>query len=87
MKFRFAAHAEEEIARRGIPREVVEAVLKEPEEKVPGYGGRRVYQSMHTFADGRAFLVRVVVDERLSPRLVVTAYRTSKVVKYRRKRP
>ena len=87
MDFRFAVHAEEEVARRGIPREVIDAVLREPDEKVAGFGGRRVYQSLHQFAGGKAFLVRVVVDERLRPPLVITAYRTSKIAKYRRQTP
>ena len=85
MSFRYAAHADEEISRRGIPREVVDAILRKPEEKVPGFGGRQVYQSLHKFKGGKVFLVRVVVDERLTPPLVVTVYRTSKIAKYRRK--
>ena len=85
MSFRFATHAEEEIARRGIPRAIIDEVLSAPEEKVPGFGCRRVYQSLHKFRGGKVFLVRVVVDERLSPPLVITAYRTSKIAKYRRK--
>ena len=85
MTFRFAAHAEEEIVLRGIAREVIEEVLRAPEETVPGFGGRRVYQSLHKFKGGKVFRVRVIVDERQNPPLVITAYRTTKIAKYRRK--
>jgi hypothetical protein len=60
-------------------------VLRVPEEIVPGYGGRTVYQSVHQFEDGKTYLVRVIVDGRVSPGLVITGYRTSKIAKYRRK--
>lgn len=85
MNFRFATHAEEEIARRGIHRAVVEEVLRAPEETVPGIGGRMVFQSLRKFGGEKTYLVRVVVDERVSPPLVITAYRTSRIAKYRRK--
>ena len=55
----------------------VEAVLAAPEQQVPGYAGRVVYQSRV----GR-FLVRVVVELDRDPPEVVTAYRTSQVGKY-----
>ena len=87
MKFRITRHAEEEITRRGIPREFVDAVLKAPEEIIPGTGGKEVYQSQKVFESGKVFLLRVVVDGRAEPPTVVTAYRTSKVDKYRRSQP
>ena len=55
----------------------VEAVLAAPEQQVPGYGGRLVYQSRV----GR-YLIRVVVETDRQPAEVVTAYRTSNVKKY-----
>jgi len=55
----------------------VEAVLAAPEQQVPTYGGRFIYQSRA----GR-FLVRVVVEQDRNPSEVVTAYRTSNVSKY-----
>lgn len=54
----------------------VEAVLAAPEQQVPAYGGRLIYQSRV----GR-FLVRVVVEHDRNPTEVVTAYRTTNVSK------
>ena len=82
MKFRFTPHAEEEIARRGIPRELVEAVLENPQQIVPGYGGRKCYQSQLDFGRDKMFLLRVIVDDRVNPPEVVTVYRTTKISKY-----
>jgi hypothetical protein len=87
VNFRFARHAEEEISRREIPRRVVEEVLRVPEDIVPGEGGRKVYQSRHKFGRGKTYLVGVIVDDRMDPPLVITAYRTSKIAKYRRNTP
>jgi hypothetical protein len=55
----------------------VEAGLADPEQQVPGYGGRMVYQSRNG-----GFLVRVVVEQDRNPPEVVTAYRTRNVSKY-----
>ncbi len=38
MKFEISRHAREEIERRGIPLNVVEAVLQEPQQVVDEYG-------------------------------------------------
>lgn len=46
----------------------VEAVLAAPEEQVPAYGARIIYQSRV----GR-FLVRVVIEQHRNPSEVVTA--------------
>lgn len=67
----------QKIEDHGLNVEEVEAVLAAPEQKVPGYGGRLVYQSRA----GR-YLIRVVVEIDREPPEVVTAYRTSHVEKY-----
>ena len=67
----------QKIEDHGLSVEEVEAVLAAPEQQVPGYVGRLVYQSRV----GR-FLVRVVVESDREPPEVVTAYRTSNVSKY-----
>lgn len=41
-----------------------------------------MYQSRMLTSDGRASLLRVVVDDTIEPMVVVTAYITSKVDKY-----
>ncbi len=67
----------QKIEDHGLSVNEVEAVLAAPEQQVPGYAGRRVYQSRV----GR-FLIRVVVEHSRNPPEVVTAYRTSNVTKY-----
>jgi hypothetical protein len=85
MKFKFSRHAEEEMLRRQVPRNIVEAVLERPDEIVDEYGDKKAYQSLVAFESGKSYLVRVIVDDAAVPKSVVTVYRTSKVEKYRRK--
>ena len=81
MKYHLSKHAKEELRKRNIPVEVLETVLEAPEQIVEGYAGKKVYQSRVRF-EGNLFLVRVIVAEDVTPPLVVTVYRTSKVLKY-----
>ena len=67
----------QKIEDHGLSVEEVEAVLAAPEQQVPGYAGRLVYQSRV----GR-HLIRVVVEIDRDPPEVVTAYRTRNVQKY-----
>lgn len=85
MSFRVSRHAREEAARRSIPAELMDAVLSAPEQIAPAAGGDKAYQSKVDFGGGRIFLLRVIVDDRVSPPVVVTVYRTSKIDKYWRK--
>ena len=85
MTFRYSRHAEEEMARRGIPRALAEEVLRRPQQVVPERGARRAYQSEVSFGAGRRFLLRLIVDDATDPAVVVTAYRTSRIEKYWRK--
>jgi len=78
---RFSDHARVEIVRRGIPYEVVERVLNNPEQVVPEHGGLAARQS-RVESDGKQYLVRVVVAERPDATVVVTVYRTSRIGKY-----
>ncbi len=82
MRFRISRHAEAEIERRGLTRGRIEAVLEAPEQVVPAGPGREIHQSRMEFDDGRDYLLRVIVDTRPNPPVVVTAYRTSRLVKY-----
>jgi hypothetical protein len=80
--YEFSDHALREMARRSIPRAVVEAILSAPEQVVAGREGRTVYQSRIDNDEGKRYLVRVVVDGTRITALVITVYRTSKVQKY-----
>ena len=82
MDVRLTRHAEEEISRRGIARNLVDAVLREPQQIVPASAGRKAYQSKIDFGGGRILLLRAIVDDRTDPPVVITIYRTSKIEKY-----
>ncbi|MCI0564730.1 MAG: DUF4258 domain-containing protein, partial [Nitrososphaera sp.] len=81
MNFGCLKHAQREMARRGIPRDIVQGVLAAPAKKVPEHGAIVCYQSIVKI-DRKPYLVRVMVNETASPPTVVTVYRTSKIEKY-----
>jgi len=74
-------HAVFEMARRGIEERIVRNVLERPDQRLPIRPGRDVLQSRVQMAD-KTYLVRVFVDVDRSPAEVVTAYRTSKIIRY-----
>ena len=78
---RFSNHARAEAIRRDIPAEVIEQVLRSPEQTVPEHGGLAARQSRVEF-EGKRYLVRVVVAEQPEAFVVVTVYRTSRIGKY-----
>jgi hypothetical protein len=87
MAFVLSRHARDEIARRGIPQTLVDLVLTSPQQIVPEHGGRVAYQSQLDFGGGHIFLLRAIVADTVDPAVVVTVYRTSKIIKYWRTTP
>ena len=79
MAFEFSKHVLEELERRQIPRSAVEMVLAAPAQKVPEHGDVVCYQGMVNI-NQKDYLLRVMVNE--TRRVIVTVYRTSKVLKY-----
>jgi len=69
----FTKHAEERMARYGIPRELVIEALENPDEVVPGYRGRLI---AHKYLD--SYVLRVVFEKQDDVIIVVTAYRARK---------
>jgi hypothetical protein len=82
MRFRIPDHAEREMMRRQIPREFVEAVLQNPQQIISERHGRKAYQSILDFGEGKRYLLRVIVKDDVIPGIVVTVYRTKKINKY-----
>jgi hypothetical protein len=79
-------HAVVELSRRGLEKGTIDAVLKNPGQRLDLRTGRVVVQSK--FREGESeYLLRVFVDIDRTPAEVVTAYRTSKVAKYWREQP
>jgi len=69
------------------PAEVEEAV-RAPEEIVAGGKGRFVAQrETRTPMRGRPALLRVIFEEQAGRRMIVNAYLTTKLGKYRRRQP
>lgn len=81
MPYVLSRHAKAEMARRGIPREVVESVAEFPEQMVPAAGVITCRQSRIAFG-GKMYLVRVMVNDEVFPPVIVTVYRTSRIEKY-----
>ena len=81
MNYELSDHVEQEMSRRGIPLAVVESVLAAPQQKTPEHGDVMCYQSKVEI-NQKPYLVRVMVNETVTPTKVVTVYRTSKISKY-----
>ena len=82
---RFSPHAEKKIELRELDRALIEKVLDAPDAIIPTRPPRMVFQKK--FFDRilkQDMLFRVVVEETETYRVVVTAYRTSKLDKYMR---
>lgn len=82
MIFKLSRHAKEEMERREIPLALLESVLENPQQIVPEYQEKKAYQSQIDFGEGKIYLLRAIVDDIVSPPMVITAYRTSKILKY-----
>jgi hypothetical protein len=84
MNIRLSDHARGQMAKRGIPEEVVRRIVAGPDRVLPDKrAGRRIYQGSVTIGDPpSAALVRVVVDEGDSPAAVVTVYATTQFRRY-----
>ncbi len=81
MNFHFSKHVLEELAKRKISRTLLDGVLQAPEQKVPEVEDITCFQS-RVDIDGKSYLLRVMVNERFDPPVVVTVYRTKKINKY-----
>ena len=82
MIFKLTNHVKEEMARRSIPWTLLEQVLNNPQQIVIEKENLKAYQSIVSFDDGRTFLLRAIVDDTITPAVVITTYRTSKTSKY-----
>lgn len=82
MKFEISRHAQEEMDRRGITRNLVETILQNPQQIVDEYGNNKAYQSIINLRTGKDYLFRVIVNDNVDPVKVVTVYKTSKIKKY-----
>ena len=76
-------HALFQMGRRDIKREMVDSVLRNPEQAKEIKTGRVVYQRRFRLGDPpKTYLLRVFADVDRSPAEVVTVYKTSRMEKY-----
>jgi len=83
MDFVFSKHAEEQLVRRSLNRNIVESVVLNPEQIIEDENDTNItiYQSIIKEYD-KLFLYRVFVNTQLLPNVIVTLYRTTKIEKY-----
>ncbi len=80
---RIPPHTAHNLHAREIPIAEVEQTLQSPEAVGAGYDFRQVYmRRYHDTALDQEMLLRVVVEETETHRVVVTAYKTSDLERY-----
>ena len=80
MIYVFSMHALEQMKTRAISKEIVEKILAKPDQ-ISTHEDLAVFQGLEK-GDKTLFLIRVFVNMRKTPNVVVTVYRTSKIDKY-----
>jgi hypothetical protein len=80
--YKLSQHAKKEMERRGIPLPMVDAVLEHPQQIITEYQEMKAYQSQIDFGEGKFYLLRAIVNDQVSSPMVITVYRTSKILKY-----
>lgn len=81
--FRWTRHALLSLAEREIDQKQAEAALEAPDEVADAISPRKAY--MRRYVDevlNQPMLLRVIVEETETERVVVTLYRTSQLQKY-----
>jgi hypothetical protein len=80
---RILPHAIQNLRDRGILLEEVERTIEKPEFIVAGYDERQVYmRRYHDATLDQEMLLRVIVEERETERVIVTVYKTSQIERY-----
>jgi hypothetical protein len=80
MNYIFSRHALDQMKARAISEETVESILVKPDQ-ITTLDDLTVFQGLEK-RDKTFFLIRVFVNMRKTPNVVVTVYRTSKIGKY-----
>ena len=77
----FSNHAKERIERRGITECQVHTVISDPDKIIRESECKSIYQKKIT-DDKQVMLYRVFLNTCKTPRMIITAYKTSKLSKY-----
>ena len=81
MDYQFSNHALDQMQLRGISEDAVKEILRNPGQRKEE-DDLTVFQSIIKSNNEEPFLVRVFVNEKRVPKLIVTVYKTSKIQKY-----
>ena len=81
MEYQFSTHALQQMLLRSISKDIVENVLRNPDQKNK-VEDLTVFQSIINTDSGEVYLLRVFVNEKRDPKLIVTVYKTTKIQKY-----
>ena len=86
---RITPYCEGRIAARKVERELVEQVVRSPEQIMPDADdpARQIYQSRFVDGQGRPKLLRVVLEEMVNEIIAVTVYPTSQIERYWKTEP
>jgi hypothetical protein len=82
VRYKLSDHAQRRLEHRGIPRDLLESVLNNPQQVVAKQGGRKVYQSQVDRGDGQIVLLRAIVIDNVEPAVVVSMYWTKQIRRY-----
>lgn len=83
MEIKISDHAREAMVRRGLSEDDVLGVAREPEQLIDLRPGRVLAQAIRRLGgEDRVYLLRVVIDIWPEGPEIVTAYKTSQIVKY-----
>ena len=83
MNIIFSKHAQEQMHRRGIKYETVLFTISQPDQTIIDEDDMSIiiYQSIIK-DDEQMFLLRVLVNKDKQPNVIVTLYKTTKILKY-----
>ena len=73
--------AKRKLVQRGIDEDWILETIRDPEQIVDGYGGRRVAQKKYKIFD-KEYMLRVIYEEQDEHLLVITGYLTSQISRY-----
>ena len=81
---RITGYCDGRIAARKLDRQLVEAVIRSPEQIVPDADDpkRKIYQSRFRDVQGKHKLLRIVIEEKQDEIVAVTVYPTSQLRRY-----
>lgn len=80
MDFVFSNHALNQIESRNIDKKTIEKILENP-DKITQQIDKLIFQSV-IWDNDKNYLIRIFVNNRVNPAVIITAYKTSKIDKY-----